>query len=122
MTVGPTKFRVFLVAFTNHLSKIVGAYSIPMTYLTVPAVIDPANADHVRWAQVPLVGTTFDRDNNRFFQILAPIVAETKYSVLLVGGSAIRKNGRRLWLKIMATECGTGSNYQTLPALSSGRH
>ncbi|EJK50764.1 hypothetical protein THAOC_30139, partial [Thalassiosira oceanica] len=99
-------------------SKIVGAYGIPMTYLTVPAVIDPtsatANADHVRWAQVPLVGATYNRDNRHFFQILTPIVAKTKNKMLLVGVSAVRGDGRRLWLKIIATECGAGSNYQTL--------
>ena len=117
MTVGPTKFRVFLVDFTNYLSQIVGAYGIPMTYLTVPAVIDPANADHVRWTQVPRVGATYNRDNRHFFQILTPIVAKTKYKMLLVGVSAVRGDGRRLWLKIISTECGAGSNYQTLSVL-----
>ena len=118
MTVGPTEFRVFLVAFTNHLSKIVGAYGIPMTYITVPATIDPANLDHVRWAQVPLVGAPYDRDNARFFQILTPLVTATKYKALLLGGSAsARGDGRQLWLKIWATECGAGCTYQTLSML-----
>ena len=118
MTVGPTEFRVFLVAFTNHLSKIVGAYGIPMTYITVPATIDPANLDHVKWAQVPLVGAPYNRDNARFFQILTPLVTATKYKALLLGGSAsARGDGRRLWLKIWATECGAGCTYQTLSML-----
>ena len=117
MKAGPVEFRVFLVAFTNHLSKIVGAFGIPMTYLTVPATINPANPDHVEWAQVPLFGATFNRDNSRFFQILTPIVTATKYKALLLGGTGIRGDGRRLWLKITATECGAGNTFQTLSML-----
>ncbi|EJK67285.1 hypothetical protein THAOC_11707, partial [Thalassiosira oceanica] len=97
MTVGPTKFRVFLVDFTNYLSKIVGAYGIPMTYLTVPAVIDPANADHVKWAQVPLVEATYSRDNRHFWtsQFTKGIfVYSTLYDQLVVGPTALDQESR----------------------------
>ena len=110
------KFRHFLVAFQNFLSKIVGAHGIPLTYLLVPQVIDIGNPDHVQWARVPLVGAAYNRDNAVFYQILTSIVMKTKYKVLLLA-SRHGQDGRKIWLQISKTELGEGNMFQTLATL-----
>ena len=104
-------FVQWQIAFQTMLSAVIGAYWIPIVYLTVPHIINPANRDHVIWAAVPLLGMAYQRDNAMFYRILQPLVAASKYKAFLLefrGG----RDGRRLWLKILSMEMSDGNRYQ----------
>ncbi|EJK67842.1 hypothetical protein THAOC_11062, partial [Thalassiosira oceanica] len=94
-------FYQWHIAFQTMLSSVIGAYWIPIVYLTVPLVINTANIDHVRWAAVPLLGIAYNRDNAMFYRILQPIVAKSKYKAFLLEfrGGEPPSNSRQLNLK-----------------------
>ncbi|EJK51482.1 hypothetical protein THAOC_29340 [Thalassiosira oceanica] len=109
-------FYQWQIAFQTMLSSVIGAYWIPIVYLTVPLVINTANIDHVMWAAVPLLGIAYNRDNAMFYRILQPIVAKSKYKAFLLefrGG----QDGRRLWLKILSMEMSEGNRHQIVANL-----
>ena len=66
------------------LMGVIGAYWIPIVYLTVPSIINLANREHVLWAAVLILGMAYKRDNAIFYRILQPLVSKSKYKAFLL--------------------------------------
>ena len=109
-------FNQWRIAFQTMLMGVIGAYWIPIVYLTVPSIVNLANRDHVLWAAVPILGMAYKRDNAIFYRILQPLVSKSKYKAFLLefkGG----QDGRRLWLKIISMENSDGNRHQLVANL-----